>query len=162
LWLSLRSITGDWSVPAGGPVFVCENPTVLEAAADEHGAACAPMVCTDGMPSIAALDLLAGLAGAGRSIRVRADVDDAGFVVVDQVRSVVPDATAWRFDVATYADHLGLSDSDGPADAPGDGDDVDQLRLLYARRGVVVHEEALLDELVGDVGHAAPRPQRIT
>src|SRR5262249_56742562 len=65
LWLSLRSITGAWSVPAGNRVFACENPTVLEAAADELGPDCPPLICTDGIPSLAALDLVAGLAAAG-------------------------------------------------------------------------------------------------
>jgi len=68
-------------VPGGSPpVFVCENVTVLEAAADELGSACPPMVCTDGVPSSAALDLVGRLAAEGCRISVRADVDEAGFV----------------------------------------------------------------------------------
>jgi hypothetical protein len=51
------------------------------------------MVCTDGVPSDAALDLLNGLARVGCPIRVRADVDQNGLVTVDQVRRVAPQAT---------------------------------------------------------------------
>jgi hypothetical protein len=61
VWLSLRALDGEWSAPTGTQVFVCENPTIVEAAADELGSCCPPVVCTDGIPTTAALDLLAGL-----------------------------------------------------------------------------------------------------
>jgi uncharacterized protein (TIGR02679 family) len=145
VWLSLRSLRGSWSaVP--GPVFVCENPTVVETAADELGARCPPLVCTDGIPSIAALDLLAGLGAAGCGVRARADVDDAGFVVVDQVRAAVPEAGLWRFDAATYARSYGLDASAGA----GTGE-LDVLRELYAHHGAPLYEEALLDDLLADL-----------
>jgi hypothetical protein len=67
-----------------------------------------PIVRTDGIPTTAALDLLAGLSAKGLSTSVRADVDDAGLVVVEQVLSVANEATLWRYDTATYAAHLGL------------------------------------------------------
>jgi uncharacterized protein (TIGR02679 family) len=156
LWLSLRSIAGSWSAPVGATVFVCENPTVLEAAADELGPRCPPVVCTDGIPSIAALDLVAGLAGAGCAINVRADIDEAGFVVVEQVRSVAPAATAWRYDAATYARHLGLDAADPAADPAADAaEDEDarlrRLRALHARHQIPLHEEALLGQLLNDL-----------
>ena len=43
VWLTLRSFRGDWELAGGAEVFVCENPTVLEAAADRHGAASWPL-----------------------------------------------------------------------------------------------------------------------
>lgn len=42
LWLTLRSLDGAWTAPPGATVFVCENATVVEAAADRWGARCAP------------------------------------------------------------------------------------------------------------------------
>lgn len=152
LWLSLRAITGDWTVPTGTSVFVCENPTVLEAAADELGPRCPPLICTDGIPSLAALDLIAGLAATGCAINVRADIDDAGFVVVEQVRSVAPAATPWRYDATSYTQHLGLT---GIAAADGDEETrLRQLRELYARHRIPLHEEALLDQLLTDLAQA--------
>jgi uncharacterized protein (TIGR02679 family) len=37
---------------------VCENPSVVETAAERLGTSCAPLVCTDGMPRTAVLRLL--------------------------------------------------------------------------------------------------------
>ncbi|MFL6076961.1 MAG: DUF2399 domain-containing protein [Mycobacteriales bacterium] len=154
LWLSLRSISGDWSAVAGSTVHVCENPTVVESAADRFGAHCQPLVCTDGIPSIAALDLIAGLAAAGCTIRARADVDENGFVVVEQVRSVAPAATTWRYDSTTYAQQLGLT---GIAEPSGDENSMlRRLRELYAELKIPLHEEALLDLLLHDL---SPSPE---
>lgn len=86
-----------WSARPGTRAFVCENPTVLEAPADELGTGCPPLVCTDGNPSLAALNLVCGIAAAGCAVTVRADVDDAGFVVVAQVRAAARDATILAF-----------------------------------------------------------------
>ncbi|HWE89497.1 MAG TPA: DUF2399 domain-containing protein [Pseudonocardiaceae bacterium] len=150
LWLSLRSIVGSWSVPVGTRVFVCENPTVVESAADELGARCPPLICTDGMPSNAALDLVAGLADVGCRIDFRADIDESGFVIVDQVRSAAgPAATAWRYDVTSYARHLGLTDVASPAEA--EDARLGQLRALYDRHRIPLHEESLLDDLLTDL-----------
>lgn len=157
LWLPLRALSGSLSVPAANPsadhgesasagIFVCENPTVLEAAADELGPDCPPMVCTAGMPTVTALDLLAALAESGRPISVRADLDDAGFTIVQQVRAVAPEAVPWRWDASTYARAVGA-----PMDPVARVDPVDPLRALYERHRVPVHEEFILDDLIADL-----------
>jgi uncharacterized protein (TIGR02679 family) len=147
LWLSLRSLSGSWSAPQEATVFVCENPTVVEAAADELGSRCPPLICTDGVPSIAALDLIGGLAASGCAVAVRADIDEGGFVVVEQVRSVAPAVTPWRYDASTYARHLGAT----TPETDDEHDWLTHLRQLYARHQVPLHEETLLDELVRDL-----------
>jgi uncharacterized protein (TIGR02679 family) len=141
VWLSLRSLRGDWK-PTGGPTFVCENPTVAEAAADRLGAACPPLICTDGTPTTAALDLIAGLAAAGVPLRVRADFDHGGLVVVKQLLSVAPAATLWRFDIGSYLQHA--ANGAGPHQYP-------DLRSALDHIGLAVHEEALLDDLLTDL-----------
>jgi len=78
---------------------------------------------------------------------VRADIDDAGFVVVEQVRSVAPAAKTWRFDAVTYAGQLGLT---GVELADGRDGHLRQLRELYAQHRIPVHKESLLDQLIGD------------
>jgi len=150
IWLTLRSITGRWTAPAGATIFVCENVTVLETAADRLGADCPPVVCTDGYPANAALDLIAGLSDAKCMIRQRADFDTAGLAIVDQVRSAAPAASGWRYDAATYATQLGL---DFEPEAPT-GNEFEQLRVLYRQYGIAVHEEAILDHLMADLDHA--------
>ena len=94
VWLTLRSFRGDWGIAGGAEVFVCENPTVLEAAADRHGAASRPLVCTFGLPSQAAWELLTGL-GEVRC-HVRADGDVVGWRIVKQLRDRLPGALTWR------------------------------------------------------------------
>ncbi|WP_109529931.1 MULTISPECIES: DUF2399 domain-containing protein [Nocardia] len=140
-WLTLRDLLGPWCFAPVPPVlFVCENPTVVEAAADELGARCPPLVCTDGMPALAALDLLAGAAEAGVSVRVRADIDPAGLAIVRTVLSTVGGGELWRFDAATYCRHFGLEVS-GAA----------QVADVYAVHGRDLHEEAILSLLLADL-----------
>lgn len=150
VWLTLRSITGSWTAPSAATIFVCENVTVLEAAADRFGAECPPMVCTDGNPANVALDLIAGLADAGCAIKVRADFDPAGLSIVDRVCSVAPAAAGWHYDAATYATHLAL-DLDFEEFA---GSELDSLRVVFGRHRVVVHEEAILEQLMTDLDRA--------
>lgn len=158
LWLTLRSLTGTWSAPAGTPVFVCENPTVVESAADALSDRCPPMVCTDGIASGAALTLLAGLSDAGCAIVARADIDPTGFTIVDQVRSAAPSARLWRFDSAVYAGTLGLPQ---PGDVPHDVDSsLAQLRDMRDANGQAVYEERILKLLVADLHDLAAERSR--
>jgi uncharacterized protein (TIGR02679 family) len=98
LWLTLRSLTG--TLRASEPqtdVYVCENPSVLIAAADELGESSRPLVCTNGRPSAATLRLLTSLAAGGATLHVRADDDDAGQAIVASVRAAIPGVRLWRF-----------------------------------------------------------------
>lgn len=56
-------------------VFVCENPTVAEAAAEILGARCAPLVCVEGRPSVAANLLLQELRNIGSELCYHGDFD---------------------------------------------------------------------------------------
>ncbi|WP_433524230.1 TIGR02679 domain-containing protein [Nocardia pseudovaccinii] len=118
VWLTLRSITGNWSVSPSTPVFVCENVSVVEAAAHEYGPNCPPTVCTDGNSSLAAIDLVVGLATAGCALSVRADIDDAGLVIVENLMAAAPDATLWHYGVPTYRRYLGIGGLEASAGDP--------------------------------------------
>lgn len=96
LWLTLRSLGGDFRT-SDPEVFVCENPSVLIAAADELGARGLPLVCTNGRPSAAAMRLLIQLDSNGTVLRVRADDDPAGQEIVAGIMKAVPGARLWRF-----------------------------------------------------------------
>ncbi|MFI6089556.1 TIGR02679 domain-containing protein [Streptomyces sp. NPDC051218] len=98
IWLTHRSLTGEWAPQAGlRAVYVCENPAVVEAAADRYGADCAPVVCTYGWPSSAALTLLQGLERAGVRLLIRADDDAAGQKITAKLLTHTPDAGMWRY-----------------------------------------------------------------
>jgi uncharacterized protein (TIGR02679 family) len=149
MWLTLRSLAGGWAVHRDATVFVCENPTIAEAAADALGPNCPPLVCTDGTASGATLDLVAGLASAGCPIVARADIDTAGFTVVEQVLSVVPNARLWRFDSRVYAAAQGLPQ---PSNVPDSADlALVQLRNAYDDHRVPLHEEQILHDLLSDL-----------
>ena len=95
-WLTLRSLRGELRLAAGvTEVFVCENPSIVEAAADLFGAQSKPLVCTFGFPNQATLTLLAALAGAGTRLWVRADADAAGWNIVKQLMNF-ENTARWR------------------------------------------------------------------
>lgn len=153
LWLTLRSLPTQWALTSTAPsVFVCENVTVVETAADRLGTACPPMVCTDGYPANAALDVIGGLAEAGCAFRIRADFDTEGLTIAEQIHAIAPGAQGWRYDCETYARHIHL-----PASADGiGGDTLAQLRFLYQQHKIAVHEESILDDLLSDLNAVAP------
>ena len=90
-----------WNV-TGRDVFICENPNLLAIAADELGRSCAPMVCTDGMPSAAQRLLLTQLAKAGAQLRYHGDFDWPGLRIGNHVVREYG-ALPWRFSAADYA-----------------------------------------------------------
>lgn len=107
VWLTLRSLEGGLSLADGvDEVFVCENPAIVEAAADRYGAASRPLVCTYGFPNLATFTLLEALA-AHTTLRVRADGDPAGRRIVEQLLRL-PGARRWRMeqDETRYEEEL--------------------------------------------------------
>ena len=96
IWLTARSLTGQWR-PTGRVrvVRVCENPSVVEAAADNLGDGCPPLVCTYGRPSTAAHRLLHGLHASGVHLLISADRDTAGTQISDNLLTTYPGADLW-------------------------------------------------------------------
>jgi uncharacterized protein (TIGR02679 family) len=104
VWLTHRSLRGAWSLAPGvDSVYVCENPAVVEAAAEHYGADCAPVVCTYGWPSSAALELITGLERSGAQLHVRADDDNAGQRIVALLREYAPGSRLWRYELRVTA-----------------------------------------------------------
>ena len=73
-------------------VYVCENPSVLIAAADAFVTRSHPLICTNGRPSAAAVRLLNHLAETCASLHIRADDDAVGQEIVKALRSSIPSA----------------------------------------------------------------------
>lgn len=95
VWVTLRSLRRPFGLAAGvNEVFVCENPAIVEAAADRFGATSRPLVCTFGNPDLATTTLLTSLAEHTR-LRVRADGDRVGWQIVERLLRL-PGATTWR------------------------------------------------------------------
>lgn len=92
VWLSLRSLTGELTTDAD-EVFVCENPAILEEAADRFGVTSRPLVCTFGLPNQATFTLLRAL---DADLYVRADGDATGWRIVRMLLDRFPRASLWR------------------------------------------------------------------
>lgn len=95
VWLTLRALRQSFRLADGvEEVFVCENPAIVEAAADRFGAASRPLVCTFGNPDLATNTLLEGIAPQTR-LRIRADGDRVGWQIVERLLRL-PGAQPWR------------------------------------------------------------------
>jgi uncharacterized protein (TIGR02679 family) len=86
-YLSLRTLLRSppcWDV-AGLEIYVCENPNLIAIAADQLGRNCAPMMCTDGMPSAAQRALLTQLNKGGAQLMYHGDFDWSGLQIANEV-----------------------------------------------------------------------------
>lgn len=118
--LTLREAkAAELHVDPGTPVYVCENPSIVEAAADALGSRCAALVCVEGVPSTAALEVLRGLAAGGARVLAHADFDWAGLRIVGQLAALAG-AVPWRMRAEDYRAGLAGS-SGGPALGHGHG-----------------------------------------
>jgi uncharacterized protein (TIGR02679 family) len=155
LRLTLRMLQGTPPSirPTSQPLSVCENPSVVEAAAARLGGRSSPLVCTDGIPTTAVLRLLAGTRRTGAFVRVSADFDAAGVRITNLLAKHVS-AIPWRYTADTYrraiiaqADrqHVRLTGQipDGLLDP--------QLATEMRRTRVAVYEEQQTDILLGDL-----------
>lgn len=150
--LTLRQLTRTSGVSAGptGIVYVCENPSVIAAAADLGAARVHPLVCLEGQPSAAAVVLLRRLAEAGGRLRYHGDFDYGGIRIANALARHV-DWTPWRFDAAAYraaaSSRLGRELKGSPTTPGWDP----ALGAAMAALGRAIDEESVLDTLVSDL-----------
>ncbi len=150
--LTLRQLAHRPPRTAPAVVHVCENPAVLSAAADHHGAASLPLVCLRGQPSAAALALLTHLRGLGAAFRYHGDFDWGGLRIATTLLRHVP-WRPWRY---TADDYRGAVAAAGRAAAPLAGKPVPSpwdpdLASVLAEHGVRIEEEAVLGALLADL-----------
>ncbi|MDY7087556.1 MAG: TIGR02679 family protein [Actinomycetota bacterium] len=133
-------------------IYVCENPAVLRAAA---GQATAPLICTEGVPSVAVHALLASRT-AGTVIRWRNDFDWTGVRLTAAALARYPDAVPWRMSGADYlaADPIGLPLTGVPATSPWDH----TLTEAMTGTGRSVMEERLIGTLLDDLRRGIATP----
>ena len=153
-YLSLRQLLRTpitWSV-AGQTVHVCENPNIVSIAADRLGRACAPLVCTDGMPAAAQRVLLTQLADAGAKLLYHGDFDWPGIHIANNVMRLCA-ATPWRFQADDYSQAVGSSLkkerdlSDTAVTASWDAG----LGATMQLHGLAIPEEAVASLLIDDL-----------
>ena len=79
--LTLAELRAEPPRLAGDVLFVCENPSIVAAAAAELGARCPSLLCTGGWPNTAVAFVLDAAEAAGMEILVHADGDEAGAAI---------------------------------------------------------------------------------
>ena len=129
-------------------IFVCENPAVLRRACAELGAACPPLVCTEGRP-LTAFHRLVGLAvGAGAELWYHGDFDWPGIAIAADVITRYG-GRPWRMSASDYrsvaSEGVGLKGE--PVNAPWDPGLLEAMRVT----GHAVYEETLGDQLLADL-----------
>ena len=160
--LTLRQLRcHDEALPTGS-VWICENPVVIAAAADELGSRCPPLVCVGGRPSAAGWRLLDLLAAGNAGFRYHGDFDWGGIGIAGAVRQRAAQGRArwqpWRYDRDSYeamaTAMLAAHDAappprltGEPVSTPWDPD----LATAMARHDVRVEEELFLDILLADL-----------
>ncbi len=149
--LTLRELTKDAVAMPGQCVFVCENPAVVAAAADQLGPSSAPVVCLEGVPSSAVLALLEQLRRSGAALRFQADFDWAGVRIGNLLKDRF-DAEPWRF---RAPDYLAVAERTGPGVAlrgqPIEASWDEELSAAMKRIGRVVFEEHIVSVLLEDL-----------
>lgn len=123
--------------------FTCENPSVLIAAEEELGTDCQPLMCTGGHPSDAVRLLLTAVSGAGGAIRHHGDFDEAGLLIMRDLRERY-DAVPWRFDLASLQAAFGANRR--PRNRASRRFEEAMVSLT-----IPVPEELLLDTLLADL-----------
>jgi uncharacterized protein (TIGR02679 family) len=130
-------------------IFVCENPAVLRRACAELGAACPPLVCTEGRPSTAFHRLVGLAVGAGAELWYHGDFDWPGVAIAADVITRYG-GRPWRMGASDYrsAARSGVRLGGDPADTPWDPGLGEAMRAT----GYAVYEETVGDQLLADLG----------
>ena len=81
LVLTLAELRAEPPRLTGEVLFVCENPSIVAAAAAAFGAGCPPLLCTAGWPNTAVAFVLDAAEAAAMEILVHADGDAAGAAI---------------------------------------------------------------------------------
>jgi uncharacterized protein (TIGR02679 family) len=153
-YVSLRSLLRAppaWEV-VGRRVHVCENPNLVAIAADRLGAACMPLVCTEGMPAAAQRTLLHQLTQAGAHLHYHGDFDWPGIHIANHMIRR-HGAQPWRMGAADYRTAIQRTPGNPsllekrPVPALWDG----ALTSAMTQHQIAVAEEALADDLVEDL-----------
>lgn len=135
-------------------VHVCENPQVLQAAA--QAGIDSPLLCLSGNPATAGTRLLRALVNAGNPVRYHGDFDWPGVAIAGRVIGL--GASPWLLSAADYLAATATLDADhalplvgNPVPTPWDPD----LAAAMSTRGLAVHEEAIVPDLLAALQGAA-------
>jgi uncharacterized protein (TIGR02679 family) len=138
-------------------MYVCENPAVLRRACAELGAACPPLVCTEGRPSTAFHRLVGLAVGAGAELWYHGDFDWPGVAIAADVITRYG-GRPWRMDASDYlsAARSGVGLGGDPVNTPWDPG----LREAMRVEGHALYEETVGGQLLADLAGYGPGAAR--
>jgi uncharacterized protein (TIGR02679 family) len=152
--ITLHQLTAMPAVPWAIDLYVCASSALVSAAASQFGPAAAPLVCTEGEPSVACRRLLHAAVATGTRLHWHSDFSWPGLRRTAAAMRLLR-AGPWLMGAADYQAGLAAGSSDalrGPAAAsPWDT----RLAELMHRSGRAVAEDRLLPELLSGL---APLP----
>lgn len=148
--ITLHQLVAMPFVPAAEEIFVCENPAVLRVAAAELGEECAPLICTEGQPSVACQRLVAAAAGGRIRVRWRGDFDWTG-VRTTAAAIVQYAAVPWRMSAANYETALAAGDSEPLRGAAARSPWDEALAATMKSTGRAVMEERIIPAILDDL-----------
>lgn len=152
--LTLRDLHRmTWRLPTDTEVFVCENPRIVEAAADNGCSR--PLVCVSGNPTTTAITLLDAVCSAGARLAYRGDFDWPGIGIANRMIGRY-DARPWRMNTADYEQHVATARDRGTPLQPLSGPPVDatwdrELAPAMTALNAAVQEESALELLLTDL-----------
>lgn len=151
LHVTLRMLRDTNAINVGGAlVSLCENRSVIEAVADQLGAAAAPLVCLSGEPAAAGRRLVAALASGGARLRYHGDFDADGIAIANSV--IGGRVEPWRYGADDYLAAVGATAvrdelDRKPVFARWDA----RLSGAMADAGARIYEEHVLEDLLTDL-----------
>jgi len=143
----------EWRLRPGTEVFVCENPRVIEAAAD--GNCQRWLVCTAGNPATTVQVLLDALIAAGARLAYRGDFDWSGIAIANRMFSRYA-ARPWRMSATDYEEHTAAARDRGTPLQPLSGPPVNatwdaELTPAMSALGLAIQEESALELILADL-----------
>ena len=153
--LTLRqlNLTSIGAIPP--EVFVCENPAIVAAAADQLGVSCPPLVCVSGQPGAAVIRLLVTLAEGGAKLHYHGDFDWGGITIARTLGQRV-DWQPWRYDAEAYRQAIASLTDLPPLKGSAVKTNWDPaLEPAMTAGGFKVEEEQVLPALISDLQEVA-------
>jgi uncharacterized protein (TIGR02679 family) len=151
--LTLRELSRTKGTVANPRVYICENPTVVSAAAEQTIQPDFALVCVEGWPSVAAHRLLRLAKDSGVELLYHGDFDWHGLRIAGSIMAAYG-ARPWRM---SRADYLEAAGSSGHArNLVGEHHTASwdpQLSSAMTAEGTVIEEEGVvLARLLEDIG----------
>ena len=157
--VTLRMLRDLDALEVPRPVFLCENRSVIESAADALGSRSAPLVCLSGEPMAAGRRLVELLLAGGTGLRYHGDFDPDGIAIANSV--IGPRVAPWRFGAADYraaVKRTPVREELGPDMVRASWDA--RLAEAMAAAGARIYEEQVLDDLLVDLSTTPTVPRR--